>query len=290
MSHPQFINRLVAPIVFSAVFCPYIGNGRASVAATFTYKIDPGSIPAGEEIQPKSLLTTINERLGDAGRAKLLDNGHVQVEVDGDYDQAELESIKLRISAVGAFEFRITADPERPEDQAIVEQARLLSPEKKEVVIDDDNAAQWVTVSEMFGPIDAQVKRFVTREIGEEHELLVLVDPHDVSGKYFTEASKGAEQDGRPTLELAFNDKGASLLRSLTSKNLPDRAAGTRRNLAFILDRHLLSAPSIQTTISDSAVISGGMVEHEVDALVAVIDAGVLPYRLREVSGDSAVK
>jgi SecD/SecF fusion protein len=69
----------------------------------------------------------------------------------------------------------------------------------------------------------------------------------------------------------------------LTSENRPNPATGKERYLGIILDKRLLSAPSIRETITDSGQISGGgMTEDEVDFIVGILDAGRLPAALNK--------
>ena len=66
----------------------------------------------------------------------------------------------------------------------------------------------------------------------------------------------------------------------LTGQNKPDPASpNVYRRLGIILDKRLLSAPRILTAISDRAAISGGEItERDVEDIIAVFNAGALPY------------
>ena len=73
---------------------------------------------------------------------------------------------------------------------------------------------------------------------------------------------------------------------NLTGKNLPFETADTlamnvRRHLAIIFDGLVMSAPFIQTKITDSGQISGNFTPKEVKALADILNSGALPATLR---------
>jgi SecD/SecF fusion protein len=116
-------------------------------------------------------------------------------------------------------------------------------------------------------------------------QALVLIDYWNVSGEYIRSVSKGVDEAGRFAVNITFNHQGAGRMRKLTSLNLPNQATGARRYLGIILDKRMVSAPSIETTVSNSVQISGRkMEEAEVDEIVSTLQEGKLPSPLREIS------
>jgi SecD/SecF fusion protein len=200
----------------------------------------------------------------------------------------EMEFVKRKITDMGQLEFRITADPRQPRDRAIIEQAKLAPPSQKNVMLGGNKVAEWVAYEvEEFGPVDRQDESgLVKRMAGDRPEALVLTEPESltVTGEYLTSATKGLDERGGPAVHFSFNRQGAQMFRRLTSENKPNRATpNVYRNLGIILDKNLLSAPRIITTISHSGQISGGsmtdaVVEHTID----VLNAGSLPAALNE--------
>jgi preprotein translocase subunit SecD len=268
---------------------PWISQAQA--ATTLVYEVDRAALgktfPADAKRAPhiKSLVCSINRRLGPTGNAELLDNGQLQVKVNGNLNADELASIKLRIGVQGSLEFRLLASLAHPEDQFIIEQARSLPPDKKEVVVGGNVVAEWATYSEKeFGLVDKDDKRLVKRLVGKEPEALVLVNARRIGGEYLASVKKGADEAGNPALDFTVNERGAELFRKLTATHQFDPANKVFRYLGVLLDERLLYAPAIRAELSNRGQISGQAVaEHEVDALLAIFEEGALPYTIREV-------
>jgi SecD/SecF fusion protein len=196
----------------------------------------------------------------------------------------EMEFVKRRITDLGQLEFRITADPGLPKDRPIIEQAKLLPPSQKSVTIGGNKVAEWVAYDvEEFGPADEE-GGIVRRMAGDMPEALVLMDPWNVTGEYVTSSTKGLDDRGGPAVHFAFDRDGARRFQQLTSQNKPNPATpNVYRNLGIILDKTLVSAPRIETTISDRGMISGGsMTEQEVEHVVEILNAGSLPAALNK--------
>ena len=83
-------------------------------------------------------------------------------------------------------------------------------------------------------------------------------------------------------MEFSFNSTGGQKFADLTGHNLPDPTQDFSRKLGIILDGELHSAPSIRTTITDQGQITGMKDKTEVDATVAVLNAGSLPAALKK--------
>ncbi|MEX0613759.1 MAG: protein translocase subunit SecD, partial [Pirellulales bacterium] len=141
-----------------------------------------------------------------------------------------------------------------------------------------------------FGPAPAEIGAvdeeggIVKRAAGDTPEALVLMDPMNVTGEYLTSATKGLDERGGPAVLFSFDSEGARRFRQLTSQNKPNPATpNVSRNLGIILDKTLVSAPRIETTISDRGMISGGsMTEKEVEHTVEILNAGSLPAALNK--------
>jgi SecD/SecF fusion protein len=197
-----------------------------------------------------------------------------------------LEYVKQRITQLGQLEFRITADPTQPNSQEreIVRLAKELPLSQKDVVVGKRVVAQWLPYSvDEFGPVDRDERNIVKRLAGDTPEALVLIDPESVSvtGDYLSSVSKGVSESGGPSVDFSFNSQGARRFQQLTSKNKPNAATGARRYLGIVLDKRLITAPSIESTISNRGTISGrSMTEKDVDNIVSVLREGKLPIQL----------
>jgi SecD/SecF fusion protein len=191
-----------------------------------------------------------------------------------------LESVKSRITALGELEFRITADPLWAQDRPKIEQAKLNTPNQKDVIVGGNKVAEWVEYDpKVFARNDETI---VKRMAGNTPEALVLLDDMNVTGEYLANSDKGVDDRGGPAVHFSFNSQGAKRFRQLTGSNLQNQATGAYRHLGILLDKVLRSAPRIQSTISDQGQISGSMTEKEVEDTVSVLNAGSLPAKLNK--------
>jgi SecD/SecF fusion protein len=199
--------------------------------------------------------------------------------------QDEMDFVKQKITALGILEFRIVADPTIQKDKNIIEQAKHLPPTDKDVKLGDSPVAKWVPYDvKEFGPPERENDGFVKRMAGDTAEILVLMDPLNVTGKYLTHAAKGMDEHGGPAVEFAFDDAGSQRFERLTSQNLPNPATPEKyRKLGILLDNKLVNAPNLHSTISSHGQISGGsMTDREVDLNVEILNAGSLPAALNK--------
>jgi len=110
-----------------------------------------------------------------------------------------------------------------------------------------------------------------------------------VTGAMLKGATVGYDQNGRPKVNMEFNDEGTKAFAAIT-KTLADRAKITQQDqlLAIVLDGKVESAPRVLEEIPDgSAEITGSFTMDEVKNLVLVLNTGSLPYDLVPVSQNS---
>ena len=81
------------------------------------------------------------------------------------------------------------------------------------------------------------------------------------------------DEMGKPAVGFKFDVKGASIFGKLTS--LHKKPEGGRQGdiMAVLLDDEVYSAPNIQSTITDSGIISGSFTTQEVQDLVSTFKA-----------------
>lgn len=283
MSRLRSTTRIAGLLIASCILCA--ASCAQPVAETFCIEVDgtkPMSLPAGvteAEIQA-SLITTLQQRLGDHGSVQHLPGGKIKVELLGDLDSKQLAALKRTVIATGEFEFRILASPVAASDQAIVVQALQLAPKEKELRINDKIVAKWLPgLQDASGPLNL----LVHRQAGDMQETLALIDPLDVTGIYFTSAEKTPSQIPKHfALRLTLNSKGGQLLGQLTTDNLPT-VTGERHAIALIRDGSIVAAPALHAKISDAAILEG-LSEEEIDSLISILNAGTLPLPVREVT------
>ncbi|MCE9547461.1 MAG: hypothetical protein K8T25_18470 [Planctomycetia bacterium] len=114
---------------------------------------------------------------------------------------------------------------------------------------------------------------------GGVNELLVLISPIYVHGNQLTSARVGSDANGNK-VNFSLNAEGARQMLALTSRNLP--VQGRARRIAILLDDTVLSAPTVQSAISDSGQITGNFTHDEVKWLVMILNSGALPSPLRK--------
>ncbi|MCE9554722.1 MAG: protein translocase subunit SecD [Planctomycetes bacterium] len=123
-------------------------------------------------------------------------------------------------------------------------------------------------------------RSFVSRDSrrGEGIDVLVLVDSQNVEGRYLKLARTQIGPDLKHSVDFEFNSEGARLFGDLTGNNLPK--GSLVRKLGIVLDDQVLSAPNLQSRISEKGQITGDFSKAEVEWLVGVLDAGSLPAKL----------
>jgi preprotein translocase subunit SecD len=106
-----------------------------------------------------------------------------------------------------------------------------------------------------------------------------LFSPTGLSGKQFKRAV--LEFDPRtnvPQISLQFDAEGTRLFSEITSRNVGKR-------VAILLDGEILSAPMVQTAITDGkAVITGQFSIPEAKELVTRLNSGALPVPIKLIS------
>jgi len=252
------------------------------------YNVLPNAWDTDQSIDMRSQLIVLHDRLRGFAVPAASGSRQIEVRLYGEVDADRLEMVKRLLATKVQLEFRITADSRMRKDKPIIEQAILLPPTEKEVLLDGRRVAEWVAYAvEEFGPIDADNERGIVKRMTESTpEALVLteLDAVTVTGDFLATVSKGVDERGQPAIHFSFDTKGARLFERLTSHNGPDPATGAVRYLGIIVDKKLLAAPSIRGTITRSGLISGhAMSESEVNAIVTILGSGHLPYPLQLV-------
>jgi SecD/SecF fusion protein len=200
--------------------------------------------------------------------------------------QAELDDIKKKITELGQLEFRILSDRTREDEYGdIIRVAESMPPGQVVVRVNNNPVARWVPYDkEEFGGIGevgqyaARDEAAVKRRGVSGDEILVMLDPYDVTGEYLTSASTGVGQEG-PEVVFRFNSEGSYRFGKLTGSHEPNPGS---YYLGVILDGRLRTAPSIRTRITDVGTISGRMTKAEVDHIAEILDAGSLPAELNK--------
>lgn len=284
-----FYTRSIGPAAILLFLVAAAGCSQQKVGAVLTYQAAPaaeaetGDDPAEAA---KRVVEVLSRRFEGIGRVQALPDGNVSVEVLGDVDDLRLDLARRLATTAGRLQFRIMASPRISDHQEIIAASAASPPTENALEIDGALAAQWFDCAPREFPDEAAAAQrgLATRESNGRLQALALMnDELDVSGDFLTAASADVDETGRPQLSFEFDAEGALLFGQLTGQHLP-RADGVRYMLGIILDDVLLSAPTIESKITNRGRISGNMTQAEVDAILPVFRAGTLPCELREVS------
>lgn len=103
-----------------------------------------------------------------------------------------------------------------------------------------------------------------------------------LSGKQLSKASVDFQQSqgisNQVVVRLQFNDEGKKLFGDITSANVG-------KQIAIFLDGQMLSAPTVQTAITDgTAIITGNFSVQEAKNLATRLNSGALPVPIKLIS------
>ncbi|MBI5358974.1 MAG: protein translocase subunit SecD [Planctomycetes bacterium] len=189
----------------------------------------------------------------------------ILIAIPGAENEAEVEKVRKIIQQAGKLEFRIGAETSY-QDMA-----------------DSD--------------LPAGYKRYhsLKKEEGRSKIDSIVVIPiekqkYEITGDDLKAASLRHELKG-PEVAFTLKDERAEKFRKLTKENLQSK-------LAIILDDILISAPVIQSEISNAGSITGTFTEDECSELVTVLNSGSLPasidisseYKVGPSLGERSIK
>jgi len=131
---------------------------------------------------------------------------------------------------------------------------------------------------------DEEVKPTISPEGQVTVDPLAQWKPTGLSGKQLKRATADIIQQGKSTLSaesvvrLEFNDEGKKLFADITSQNIGKR-------IAIFLDGQVLSAPTVQSAITDGVAIISGVNDIKVSKELATnLNSGALPVPIKLIS------
>jgi preprotein translocase subunit SecD len=124
--------------------------------------------------------------------------------------------------------------------------------------------------------------------VGPDGQITIDVDdqwkPTGLSGQQLKKATADVQQTGASALSsqvvvrLLFDDEGTKMFGDLTSANIG-------KSIAILLDGQVISAPTVQTAITNGeAIISGNFTAEEAKALATRLNSGALPVPIKLIS------
>jgi preprotein translocase subunit SecD len=125
---------------------------------------------------------------------------------------------------------------------------------------------------------------------GNVSDQWFLVDSQPaLTGSMLEGAQTGFDQFNQPKVDMQFNDEGAEVFASVTTR-LAETAqiTGQDQRLAIVLDGNVESAPRVLEPIEGgNAEITGKFTQEEAESLALVLKTGALPVELKAVSQNS---
>lgn len=99
-----------------------------------------------------------------------------------------------------------------------------------------------------------------------------------LTGAHLRRAEVAYDQNtNEPQVSIEFNDQGKTLFEEITKRNL-------QKPVAIVLDNQMISAPTVQSIISDGkAVITGKFTLQESKDLAKLLNAGALPVPIKVI-------
>jgi len=232
----------------------------------------PGGVPwpDGKGIKFGSFeRRTLRLGLDLQGGTRLLLRAEVPEGFDGNLDDAlegTMRVLRKRVDASGVSESEIS----RQGDRNLTVQLPGLTPERARSLL--GRTAQ-LRFCEPAGPEAADVG--LCGDSGEWQQATGVVDGERLvlTGRYLkSNAYVQFDQAGRPGVGFEFQNQGGELFRQITERRIGQQ-------IAIFLDNEPLSAPVVQSVISDRGSITGLSLERAQE-LVVQLNAGALPLQL----------
>lgn len=249
------------------------------------YQVDHAQQQAGESVDMQALVAAVGRRVNPDGLKEVTIRPYgvdqIEIIVPRATDE-EVAQIKNTITNLGTLEFRILATQKDARHQDAIQRARASG--GLQTVTDEEGhkLARWVPLAKGKTEDLALNPDFLTRKVGEHTEILVMLDPYDVTGDYLRTVRQGNEPTtGKPNIEFSFNVLGAQKFGSLTTENQPDNA-GRKKNLAILMDNVVVSAPVLNAVITSHGVIEGEFTPAEIEEYITTLRAGKLPATLEK--------
>ena len=184
-----------------------------------------------------------------------------------------LEIIRRRVDEAGTREPTIQR---QGTDRVLIQVPGIGSAEELKSII---GKTAKLTFHKVFQRTSNPEERVKNRQIllpaqDEEGEFYILDKTPVINGDHLTDAQPAFDQNNRPAVSFRLNTTGARIFGQYTAENI-----GTP--FAIVLDKEVVSAPTIQSHISGgSGIITGQFGVEETTLLSIQLRAGALPAEL----------
>ncbi|MFD4758994.1 protein translocase subunit SecD [Streptomyces sp. NPDC058439] len=156
------------------------------------------------------------------------------------------------------------------------EEAAAAKLEKQFAALDCSSKASRAEAARGAKPTDMVVA------CSSEGDAKYVLGPAEVSGTEVDNAKAGFDQRGMWVVNMEFTKKGSKEFQTITKKLSAQQSP--QNQFAIALDGEVVSAPSVRTTLSGSAEISGSFTQQSAEDLANVLSYGALPLSFKEQS------
>jgi preprotein translocase subunit SecD len=188
-----------------------------------------------------------------------------------------IEIIRRRIDALGTKEPGIT---QQGSNRIVVEAPGESDPEKLIAVIGKTAKLTFQMVDTTIPPED-----LASGAVPPDDEILVSDDGYTpkyavkkravVTGEMLTGAGFTNDENGKPAVSFTFNGQGAHRFGQVTAENIG-------KPFAIVLDKHVISAPRINSAITaGNGIITGNFTPESATNLSILLKSGALPAPLK---------
>jgi preprotein translocase subunit SecD len=225
---------------------------RSSGAGSYTYTMRPNIANQLREETVMQALQTIERRVNELGVAEPIvarqgAANQILVQLPGVTDVQRAKEI---IRSTALLELKIVEQGPFPSEEAARQTLGTIPADQMLVPGTEDLAATG-------GGTPTTVYYLVRRVAG-------------ITGRDLRTAQPTLDENNLPAVSFSLNQDGARRFGLLTEQNI-------NRRLAIVLDNRVMSAPVIQSRITDQGQITGSFTQQEAQDLSLVLRSGALP-------------
>jgi preprotein translocase subunit SecD len=227
---------------------------RKEQADSITFEMQPGDAAKLRDQSVNQAVQTIRNRIDAYGVAEPViqaaGGDRIVVQLPGVDDE---ERVRALIKNTAFLEFRITVYPK-----------------------DGAHAVSREEILQHFGgklPDDVELlpgQRAANEAGNPEPRFYAVEKRRTVTGRDLRNARPALGQMNQPIVEFSLTPDGGKAFSTLTGEHVGS-------GLAIVLDGTVVSAPRINSRISDNGIIEGSFTQKEVEDLSTVLRSGALP-------------
>jgi protein-export membrane protein SecD len=207
--------------------------------------------------------------------------GYLVLEAPGAFDDALLDMVKRRIDNTGLVEVTIQkqGDNRIRVDVPGVDAANL---DKLIDLLTRQGMLTFNLVDINANPADYEAGKerngrlALPDDSSSGKPLVVFVDPV-ITGTDLSDAKSAVGSSSQPVIQFSLHPPAAQRFAKATEQ-------GVGKQLAIVIDEHIVSAPVIRDPITGGAgEITGNFTKEEVENLAIVLRSGALPVKLKVI-------